>query len=522
LNEAAPVPPAALELLEAFLADACSGSAGESLYGLHAPDAPLYRSGAWSRADAETSAAFAALHRQQHERGGESLPRFLAPRPRSWQAQPDGCAVLWFDATEARSGRAVVGALGVRGEARGRIAWATLAAREDAWSFADGRVRTLANFSWMELREPAAARTTLDAAWFRLHWLPGETLHALPGTRFACRATTTCCRQDYIATAPAAAQGLIDALPWERIAPRLLGTVLPALDAARVVIKAREETCRFLGTRNECLIHAELGYQPFAGCATFPFSFASTPEGVAVTASRSCGSVCEASGPTVAEREVDVRQRLAIARPRATEEFRLAPGNPVQWTAFRDAEALLRSLLERTEFPLHRRLALGARALLALAAGSSFDLGAALAVPPIAIDASLHEQIGQLLDRIQRWDRLALRELPSAVPRDLRHDELVDDGPVAAELQTLHFGKVYSYEFDLTTAHNFGILLYLTALAWQRRFPTGLDALRRGELALLGSHGLLSSLLPPDAPPALRTLLGSPQFGEWALAFAAA
>ena len=33
-----------------------------------------------------------------------------------------------------------------------------------------------------------------------------------------------------------------------------------------------------------------------------------------------------------------MRQRLAIARPRATEEFRLAPGNPVQWTAFRDAD----------------------------------------------------------------------------------------------------------------------------------------------------------------------------------------
>jgi hypothetical protein len=523
LNAAARIPAAATDLLEGFLSDACSGATGESLHAWQAPEAPLYRRASWRRRDSETAAAFATVHRHQHERGGAALPRFVAPRPRSWRTDPEGSAVLWFDATEARSGRSVIGALGVREErddGRARAAWATLAAREEAWTFLDGRVRTLANFSWMELREPAAARTTLDAAWFRLHWLPGENLQALPGIRFACHASTSCCRQDYIVPAAAAAQGLIDALPWDRIAPRLHGTLLPVLDAERVVIKARTEACRFLGTRNECLIHAELGYQPFAACATFPFSFARTPEGVAVTASRSCGSVCEASGPPLTEREVDLRQRLAITRPRSTDEFRVAPGRAVGWTAFRDTEALLRALLERRELPLHRRLFLGARALGVLLAGGEFDPGAALAAPPVVIDAPLREQLGQLLDRIQGWDRLALRELPSRVPRDLRHGDLIDAEPLAAELENLHFGKVYSYEFDLTTAHNFAILLYLTALAWQRGFPQGLDALRRRELALLGSHGLLKSLLPQDAPPALRTLLGSAQFGEWALAFA--
>jgi hypothetical protein len=92
---------------------------------------------------------------------------------------------------------------------------------------------------------------------------------------------------------------------------------------------------------------------------------------------------------------------------------------------------------------------------------------------------------------------------------------------LALILRSLHFSKVYSYEHDLVTAHNFSIIVYLLALSWQRVFNTELDDLRWRELALLGSHGLLNSLISADSPRAYRQLLGSPQFGEWALAFAA-
>jgi hypothetical protein len=512
----AAVPPRARRLLARFLDAACDGAAGGALYRLLTPDAPVHRGGAWLPRSAEAREVFAARHRELDAAGGAALPHFADGRALAWEPGAAGDGVLWFEALERRSARPVTGALGLRAERSLQVAWATLAEHPASWGFAAGRARTLANLAWMALSEPAAARTPLDAAWFRLHWLPDGLLEGLPGLRFQCRGSTTCCRQDYLVAMPAGAQALIDALPWERIAPRLAGTQLRALPGDRVEIKARDESCRFLGATQQCLIHAELGYQPFGPCAAFPFSFAATPEGIAVSASRSCGSVCDGHGATVAERDRDLRQRLAVASLRRASSYRLAPERPVDWPRFRDTEAALRALLARTELPLHERLRRGLRLL------AGHEREGRQEAPPVALDQGLTAALAELLERIMRWDRIALRTLPPTIPRDLRHVDLREPEALASELVALHFSKIYSYEFDLTTAHNFGILLYLLALSWQRALPAGLDALRRRELALLGSHGLLAALLAGDAPAPFRTLLGSVQFGEWALAYAAA
>jgi hypothetical protein len=516
------LPAEVVALAHAFVAAACDGTAGVVLYSLLAADAPVFCDAEWRHRGQEDEAALASRHARLHFMGAPALPDFQATRATSWHPEGDGASgVIWFEAHEERTGTPVVGAIGVRISGGWRVAWAVLAERVESWSFADGLVRSLAQLSWMNLREPAIARTALDASFFRLHWLTAQPITALPETRFTCRASTTCCRQDYVVAAPAAAQALIDALPWERIAPRLQHTRLRPLSDGQVEIKGRSDACRFLGARHECLIHAELGYQPFAPCAAFPFSFAATPDGVAVTGSMTCGSICDAFGATVTERDQDLRQRSAIAPLRTASQFRLAPGRVLEWRDFHAAESLLIQLLALESLPLHRRLYLGARALAAVDAGEAIELDGWQQLPGASISAALREQLGGFLDNIMGWDRIALRDLPMQVPRDLRHADLQGSSRLATTLRGLHFSKVYSYEFDLVTANNLAIVVYLLALAWQRAGTIGMDELRWRELALLSGHGLLRSLLANSAPSGMRELLGSPEFGELALAFAA-
>ena len=517
-----PISTSVTEFVQSFLAAAGDGLAGAKLYALLSVDSPVYRAGTWQLKDWEELDVFAGIQRQIHTSGADALPTFIAAQAISCVMEPDSeTAVIWFEARELRSATPVVGALGVHTDGDWRVSWATLADRRYEWTFADGVAQTLANFSWMNLKQPAVARTTLDAAYFRLHWLSDVTLNALAGTRFACRQGSTCCRQDYQIVVQTAAQSLIDSLPWERLAPRLRGTQLRAIDSDTMEVKGRNESCRFLGARNECLIHAELGYQPFGPCAAFPFSFSQTPDGVDVTASLTCSSVCESLGDPLAERDTDLRQRLAIAPVRATVAFNLAFETQVSWPAFRNAESLLLALLEQVEIPLHKRLHLGVRALDSLLAGKEFKLEIWRETKPPEISIDMREQIGGLLDNIMTWNRIAFRDLPKSVPRNLKHNDLGNASRLALILRALHFSKVYSYEHDLVTAHNFSIIIYLLALSWQRVFSTEFDDLRWRELALLGSHGLMNALLSEESPRAYRQLLGSPQFGEWALAFAA-
>jgi hypothetical protein len=76
---------------------------------------------------------------------------------------------------------------------------------------------------------------------------------------------------------------------------------------------------------------------------------------------------------------------------------------------------------------------------------------------------------------------------------------------------------VYSYPFDLTTAHNHLIVLYLLALIMQAAATPLTDEMWR-ELGSLGVHGLLKSMLHEGMPEGFRALLGTADFGIWMLA----
>jgi hypothetical protein len=85
-------------------------------------------------------------------------------------------------------------------------------------------------------------------------------------------------------------------------------------------------------------------------------------------------------------------------------------------------------------------------------------------------------------------------------------------------LQNTLFSKVYSYPFDLTTAHNFLIVMYLLTLVMQADAPAGvLSDVMWQELGSLGVHGLLKSLLHEGVPDGFRATLGTAECGQWML-----
>jgi hypothetical protein len=109
-------------------------------------------------------------------------------------------------------------------------------------------------------------------------------------------------------------------------------------------------------------------------------------------------------------------------------------------------------------------------------------------------------------------------------PRSGRGNSLgnleASDTPILARiLRNTLFSKVYSYQFDLTTAHNFLIVLYLLALLMQAAAPDGvLSDVMWQELGSLGVHGLLMFLLHEGVPDGFRATFGTAEFGQWMLA----
>lgn len=265
---------------------------------MHAADAPVRHAQGVGPAGGVGEAEFARAHRDISLQGGERLPDFVDPVLLQETASRDAPeSIAWFEVRETRDGRRLLVAMGSRmSDGVSRIVWCTLADRVEPWSFGDGLLQTLADYPWMRKAEPAAARSLIDAAYFRRYWRTPIRFSSLPDARFSCQMSTACCKHDYEITLPAEAQLLIDAMPWHRLDPILTGTRLHERPDGKLQLKSADETCRFLGRQNLCLIHQTLGRQPFGACCVFPFSFARTPEGVAVGLSPICGSVRPGSG----------------------------------------------------------------------------------------------------------------------------------------------------------------------------------------------------------------------------------
>ena len=504
----------------AFLRALCDPDGGESLYQMHAPEAPLRQGEGIGPASGIGIGRFAAAHRQISRRGVERLPRFGAASLRQLTRGEDPAeAVGWFEVAEERENRHLFAALGVRAVAgEPRVVWCSPCERILSWSFREGLLQSLADYPWMRRAEPAAARALLDAGYFRLYWRPPVTFATLPEARFSCHMSAACCRHDYEITLPAEAQMLIDALPWQTVAPQLKGTRLPVRTDGKLQLKSPEEVCRFLTPGNQCLIHRALGRQPFGACCVFPFSFARTPEGIAVGLSPICGSARLGLGLPAQERTEDLRERLAHAEPRTTDIYRLAPGVAIAWGPFRDVEKGLCDCLAAEELPLRRRLYVGARLLGALTDGSAVDVPAWRSEPLPALKPELRAAIHGMLARLLGWNRAVLRELPREVPDRLPTLEAADAQLVTNILRNTLYCKVYSFPLDLTTAYNYLIVLYLLALIMQSAAAGPLPERMWRELGSLGVHGLLKSMLHEGMPENFRALLGRSEFGLWMLA----
>jgi hypothetical protein len=370
----------------------------------------------------------------------------------------------------------------------------------------------------MLTRDPATARVLLDASFFRQHWRAPVTLRTLPDARFSCQMSTVCCKHDFEIALPPEAQQLIDAMPWQALKPELIGTRLPVRADGTLLLKQLDETCRFLGAHRQCLIHQTLGRQPFGPCAIFPYAFASTPEGIAVSLSPICGSTRLGLGVAPLDREQDLRERLMQAKPRQANGYRLAPGIDIPWESFRDIEQGLRECLAADAYPLRRRLQVGARLLGALRDNEPIQTQRWLEEPAQQITDELRAAIRDMLGKILAWDRAALRSLPRILPAQLFSLEVRDAPIVVRILQNTLFSKVYSYPFDLTTAYNFLIVLYLLTLIMQAASSGPLSDSMWQELGSLGVHGLLKNVLHEGIPEGFRTVFGTSEFGQWALA----
>ena len=512
----------AASLMQDFLRALDDPEGGDALYALHLPDAPVRdREGVRLARDAD-AAAFTALHRELNLHGGDALPKFAAPkllpRPQAVQIAGDG-AIAWFEVTETRTQRSLIAALGFEASADSlRVGWCTLAPRVESWSYRDGLLQSLADYPWMRRREPARARALLDASYFRKYARSAVPFVTLPDARFSCQMSTVCCRHDFEIDLPAEAQLLIDAVPWEDLRPSLAGTQLPIRSDGKLQLKSLNETCRFLGEKRQCLIHQRLGRQPFAPCAIFPFAFAQTPEAVAVSLSPICGATRLGLGVAPLEREEDLRERLDQANPRQPNGFRLAPDREIGWEVFRDIEKGLLDCLGAQDLPVRRRLYVGSRLLGALTRGEPVEVNRWLNDAPVEITPELRAAIATMLSNILGWNRAALRSLPSQLPQELSKLEVRETSIAVRVFQNVIFSKAYSYPYDLTTAHNFVIVLYLLTLIMQSASAGPLPDALWQELGSLGVHGLLRSVLREGVPEGFRKLFGTSEFGLWALA----
>lgn len=505
---------------EAFLRALCDPEGGEALHRMHAAEAPVRlgeRIGPAHRIDA---ISFAAAHRELSRRGADNLPLLGAASLRQVTRGEDPAeAVAWLEVFEERDQRHLFAALGVRAvDGDPRVVWCSPAERVLPWSFRDGLLQSLADYPWMLRSDPATARVLFDAGYFRRYWRPPVTFATLPDARFSCHMSAACCRHDYEITLPPEAQLVIDALPWKTIAPQLAGARLPVRQDGKLQLKSPDEVCRFLGPHNQCFIHQALGRQPFGACCVFPFSFARTPEGICVGLSPICGSARLGLGVHPQERIEDLRERLAHAEPRSSDTYRLAPGIAIAWQPFRDIEAGLCECLSAEALPLRQRLYVGARLLGALSDGSAVDVPAwrSEAVPPLK--SELRAAIHGMLSRLLGWNRPVLRELPREVPASLSTLEVSEAPALARILRNTLFCKVYSYPLDLTSAHNYLIVLYLLALVMQSAAAGPLPERMWRELGSLGVHGLLKVMLHDGMPDEFRALLGRSEFGLWMLA----
>jgi hypothetical protein len=499
---------ALLKAVLEFIELACNPNAGDRLYDGYAKGALLFFEGQLRQKRTLSPADFARYFLEASL--AMARPLLTLNGLVSHKAEAGG-ALGWFQVSDGAHDFFL--AVGFQDEGSWKIDWLTLAEAQEPWDDALGRSQMLADFPYAQSCHP---RTWLDAAHYRLYSHEKPVLKLLEGARFTCQGSTVCCKIDHAIEVDDALQAVVDAIPWEHHQPALKGIQLKLLANGKREVKQRNESCRFLDEFQRCSLHKALGRPLFPPCARFPFSFVETPDGVAVGASAVCGSVRGNVGEVLSARKTDLYRRLAIAkdavlRPRV---FRLKPGLAITWEHFIGLETSLLAHLDRTDLPLDRRLWLGSL-LLANQTESPVQLPAGIeqtpwTLLPLAEREAIHLF---LLDFL-------LGFAPAPWPLLAPNDSFKPDTLIALMCGLIH-SKIYSVVFNLATAHNLCILLYLLALHLENRhgspWPDG-PWIQLGKIFHQG--GLLHALKDPNEKARdQRAMLGDPAFGLWLLGY---
>lgn len=508
------------DLFDDFLGSSSDPEGGARLYDLHSPDAPIRAPTGLALARDVARDEFCRQHRDVTLEAQDLLPHFTRTAYYGVSASEHSAgAIAWFRVLETHTNVSCYVAFGIANYEEGhRVGWCTIAPHISSWSYNDGLLKSLANFAWMRTLSDVRPRTLLDASYRRFHAHDATTFLTLPNARFSCQMSATCCRNDFEINLPAEAQLIIDAIHWPTVAPSVPTTALPTLPNGRLHLKSPHEKCRFLSSRNRCLIHETVGTQPFAPCAVFPFRFAWTPDGISAATSSVCPSVRANVGIPIVDRTDDLRERLAFTNPPRPTGFRLTSDREVSWTQFRQIEASICECLDDQAIPLRRRLYRTAT-ILERGGQRRMEIDPWLDNHAVVLLPDLRTKLRELFARVLSIQRPVLQTLGGIVPEDLCERETRFPVTLSQILRNTLFSKVFSYKFDMTTAQNLLVVLYLVALTMEATNGGALSNAMWEELGALGVHGLLGSLLePPGALSKFRDLLGMPEFGVWLLA----
>lgn len=391
--------------------------------------------------------------------------------------------------------------LGLRWDGQAwRVAFALLAGVVGPGaSWAACRTAAWAEYPYLPGQNERCSRDWPEVA-FRHRHRPGTpALRFLEGARFGCHFTGTCCRQTWDITAPAEAQVLLDALPWEEVAPELAGIQLPAREDGMLLVKAQGKDCQFLNEGGQCRLHLRFGHPIFAACTVFPFRFAKTPDGVDVVASSHCKSARDHVGPLLEERQVEIYQRLAMSPVLVAQQgHRLGPGQEVEWSTYREAEGeVLAALLEpgvNDWQALRQALAIAKAWAEDGASPGQLHLAPAEPLSPM-------EEISRLSYLSFFLNAVAVKHPELAAARDHlpAQGSRLSPKDQAMAMRWVHqliFSKELTFAFDLHSAVAIVVILhhFLVAL----RSATQVEHLSEAQWTLLGtmaSHGTIGQRL---------------------------
>ncbi len=497
-------------------------AAGRRVFDAYAPDAPIYAQLQLRAARELDREDFHFLHGagyRMHEREHPDAPRrpaFEGLAATTAEAADGDRVVAWYTANERHDGRPLHLAVGWQLHAGAwRIDWLTLAEAPRPWRWADGRMQTTADFVYGEAALMVAPRSWLDVAWYRLYGRPEPAITTLPDERFTCQMSTSCCHNGFAIDVPAPMQQVIDAIDWAAHGrPDLAGVQLPVLEDGSLQVRDKGERCRYLNEHGHCLVHQVAGRQLFPACAVYPLQFRPTPDGVAVTASMTCGSARGNLGEPLASRAAEIWSRMAIAPvEEVPDTFRLRPGSSVPWPAFKAAEADLLALLARDDLPVARRLWLGERYLRCLGDGVPFDADAEAARPPVV--ASPPERARWRAFVHEYASRFGLTIPTPPPPLAVEHD-FPQQEVILRLLRGLLFEKGYAFAQDLTTAHHVLVFLFALVVYFQGCFPGRRlpDQLLWALPGVFRHQSVYSAFAKDDEERRmLLTTLGDPDFG---------